>query len=156
MAEPFRNTSFDGDITCKTLTINNLTLTNLVMKTAGGNGILDINPVSMNIFGGTGKGSVHVDVTGASPHYRVITNLNRFRIDELIQATSPGNIHEKSIEGTVNFTADVTATGKSADEVKRALNGDLSLNGEDLTLYNIDIDALIPKYERTRTSTSWM
>jgi len=149
-AGPFKDISFSGDIRCKTLTINNLTLTNLVMKTAGGNGILDINPVSMNIFGGTGKGSVHVDVTGASPHYRVITTLKRFRIEKLIQATSPGNIHEKSMEGTVNFSADLKATGKSADEVKRSLNGDLSLNGEDLVLYSIDIDALIPKYERSQ------
>ncbi len=70
------------------------------MRTAGGNGILDINPVSMNIFGGTGKGSIHVDVTGASPHYRVITTLNRFRIEELIQAFSPGKIPQKSMEGT--------------------------------------------------------
>jgi hypothetical protein len=149
-AGPFRNISFAGDIRCKTLMINNLTLTNLVMRTAGGHGILDINPVSMNIFGGTGKGSIHVDVTEASPHYRVITTLNRFRIDELIQATSPGNIHEKSMAGTVNFSADLTATGKSADEVKRSLNGDLSLNGEDLKLYSIDIDSLIPKYERSQ------
>ena len=42
-AEPFKNISFSGDIKCKTLMINNFTLTNLVMRTAGGNGILDIN-----------------------------------------------------------------------------------------------------------------
>jgi AsmA protein len=40
--------------------------------------------------------------------------------------------------------------GKSADEVKRSLNGNLSLNGENLMLDNIDIDALIMKNERSR------
>ena len=40
--------------------------------------------------------------------------------------------------------------GKSADEVKRSLNGNLSLNGENLMLYNIDIDALVTKYERSQ------
>jgi AsmA protein len=34
--------------------------------------------------------------------------------------------------------------------VKRSLNGDLSLNGENLMLYNIDIDTYIMKYERSR------
>ena len=149
-AEPFKNSAFAGDIRCKTLLINNFTLTNLVMRTAAGNGMLDINPVSMHIFGGTGKGSIHVDVTGASPHYRLITALDRFRIEELIQASSPGKIPRKSIEGTADFSADLTATGKSADEVKRSLNGDLSLNGENLMLYSLDIDALIPKYERSQ------
>ena len=149
-AGPFRNISFAGDIKCKTLLINNLTLTNLVMRTAGGNGILDINSISMHIFGGTGKGSIHVDMTRASPHYRVITTLSRFRIEELIQAFSTGKSHRKIMEGTVNLSADLTATGRSADEVKRSLNGDVSLNGDNLTLSGIDIDALIPKYERSQ------
>lgn len=146
----FKNISFSGDIKCKTLLINNLILTNLVIGTKGGNGNLDINPVSMHIFGGTGKGSVHMDMTKASPHYRVITSLDRFRVEELIQALSTGKTSRKSIEGTVNFSADLTATGRSADEVKRSLNGDVSLNGDNLTLYGFDIDALIPKYERSQ------
>jgi len=53
------------------------------------------------------------------------------------------------------FSADLTAIGKSADELKRSLNVDLSLNGENLMLYSIDIDALVMKYERSRNFTSW-
>jgi AsmA family len=120
------------------------------MRTAGGKGLLDIDPVSMDVFGGTGKGSIHVDMTASSPLYRVIAVIDRFRIEELIQAASPGKVPPKSIEGKVNFSADLTATGKSADEVKRSLTGDLSLNGEDLMLSGIDIDALITKYERSQ------
>ena len=40
--------------------------------------------------------------------------------------------------------------GKSADEVRRSLNGDLSLNGENLMLYKMDIDALIMKNEKSQ------
>ena len=149
-AKAFRNISFTGDIRCKTLTINDLTLTNLVMRTAGGNGILDVNPVRMDIFGGTGKGSIHVDVTRASPHYWLIATLNRVKIEEMIQTSSPGKIPRKNIEGTVDFSADLTATGMSADEVKRSLSGDVSLKGENLMLSGLDIDALIPKYERSQ------
>ncbi len=149
-AGPLRNISFAGDIKCKTLTINNLTLTNLAVRTVAGDGILDINPVSMQIFDGTGKGSVHVDTTGALPRYRVITTLNKFRIEKLIQAYSSGETFKKSMEGTVNFSADLTATGKSMEEVKRTLNGDVSLSGDDLMLNTMDVDALIPKYERSQ------
>ena len=149
-SELFKNISFTGDIRCKILKIYNVTLMNLVMRAAGEKGILDINPVSMNIFGGTGDGSIHVDLTGSSPHYRVIYTLNRVRIEELLQQYSLKKIPRKTIEGPVNFSADLTAMGKSADEVKRSLNGNLSLNGENLMLYNIDIDALIMKYERSQ------
>ena len=149
-SEPFKNISFTGDIRCKILKIYNVTLMNLVMRAAGEKGILDINPVSMNIFGGTGNGSIHVDMTGSSPHYRVIYTLNRVRIEELLQQYSLKKIPRKTIEGPVNFSADLTAMGKSANEMKRSLNGNLSLNGENLMLYNIDIDALIIKYERSQ------
>ena len=149
-SEPFKNISFTGDTRCRTLKINNFTLTNLVMRVAGEKGILDINPVSMNIFGGTGKGSIHVDVTGPSPRYRVMYTLNQARIEELLQEYSLKEIPQKTIEGPINFSADLTALGRNADEVKRSLNGDLSLNGENLMLYNIDIDALIMKYERSQ------
>ena len=99
----FKSISFSGDIKCKTLTLNNVTLTNLVMRTAAGAGILNIDTVTTNIFGGTGKGSVHVDLTGASPITRVIATLNRFRIEDLIQASSPGKTTQKSMEGTVHL-----------------------------------------------------
>jgi uncharacterized protein involved in outer membrane biogenesis len=148
--EPFKNISFTGDIRCKTLKIYNFTLTNLVMSATGEKGILDIKPVSMNIFGGTGTGNIHLDLTGPSPHYTVIYSLNRVRIEDLLELYSLKKIPPKTIEGPINFSADLTATGKSADEMKRSLNGNLSLNGENLMLYSIDIDALITKYERSR------
>ncbi len=149
-SEPFKNISFTGDAGCKTLKIYNFTLLNIVMRAADEKGILDINPVSMNIFGGTGNGSIHVDMTGPLPHYRVIYALNRVRIEELLQQYSLKKIPQKTIEGPINFSADLTAMGKSTDEVKRSLDGNLSLNGENLMLYNIDIDALIMKYERSQ------
>ena len=148
--EAFKDISFTGDTRCKTLKIYSLTLMNLAMSATGEKGILDINPVSMNISGGTGNGSIHVDLTGPSPHYRVIYNLNRVRIEDLFALYSLKKIPPKTIEGPINFSADLTAMGKSADEVKRSLNGNLSLNGENLMLYSIDIDAFIMKYERSR------
>jgi uncharacterized protein involved in outer membrane biogenesis len=149
-AEPAKSISFIGNTRCKILKIYNFTLMNLVMRAAGEKGILDINPVRMDIFGGTGNGSIHVDVTGPSPHYRVIYTLNRVTIEELLHQYSLKKIPQKIIEGPINFSADLTAMGKSADELRRSLNGNLSLNGENLMLYNIDIDALIMKYERSQ------
>ena len=43
------------------------------------------------------------------------------------------------MEEPVNFSADLTAKGKSAREVKRSLHGDLSFKGKNLMPYNIDI-----------------
>ncbi len=146
----FKDISFTGDTRCKTLKIYSLTLMNLAMSATGEKGILDINPVNMNIFGGIGNGSFHVDLTRPSPHYRVIYRLNRVGIGDLLDLYSLNKIPPKIIEGPINLSADLTATGKSAVEVKRSLTGNLSLNGENLMLFNIDIDTFIMKYERSR------
>ncbi len=149
-AEPFDYLSFAGDIKCKTLAINNYTLTNLSLRAAGKKGTLDINSIRMDIFGGTGNGSVQLDMRGVSPRYRVIAALNGFRIDDLVQTSVSGKDTRKSIEGTADLSADLTATGKSADEIKRSLGGTIALSGENLVLNGLDIDALIPKYERSQ------
>ena len=81
-----------------------------------------------------GSGNLHVDLTEPPPHYRVIYSLNRVRIEDLLELYSLKKIPLKTIKGPINFSADLTATGKSAVEVKRSLNGDLSLNGENLML----------------------
>jgi uncharacterized protein involved in outer membrane biogenesis len=149
-AEPFKNMSLSGDIRCKILKINDLTLMDLVIHATGEKGIFGINAVGMNIAGGTGKGSFHVDVSGPSPQYKLICNFNRVRIEELLDLCALNKIPRKTIEGLIDFSADLTATGQSADAVKRSLTGNLSLSGQDLMLYNMDIDALIKKYERSQ------
>jgi len=149
-AEPFNMIKLTGDIKCKMLRINGVTLMNLVMRASGEKGIFDINPFGMNIAGGTGSGSIHADVTGPLPQYRFICNLDEVRIENLLDLYGLNKIPRNTIEGSINFSADLTAMGKSADAVKRSLNGHLSLNGENLMLYNMDIDAFIMKYEESQ------
>jgi hypothetical protein len=147
---PLKNISFTGDARVWIFKIYDFTLMNLVMSAAGEKGRLEINPVSVDILGGTGKGNIHLDVTGSSPHYRLTCILNRISIGELLKQYSLRSNPEKSIEGLINFSVDLTATGKNSDEVKRSLNGNVSLNGENLMFYDMDIDALIMKYERSQ------
>lgn len=146
----FKNLSFEGDARVRMFKINNFTMMNIMMKAADENGILEINPVSMDISGGTGKGSLHLDVTGSSPRYRVIYSINKVMIEDLIQQFWSEKIPQKAMEGLINLSAELTAIGKNTDEIKRSLNGNLSLNGEELMLYNMDIDALILKYEKSQ------
>ncbi len=149
-SDRLKNISFTGDARVNIFRIYDFSLMNLVMRAAGERGILEINPVSMNILGGTGKGSIRLDVTGPSPQYRVTCNLNQVMMENLLQKFSSEKIPQKAMEGLINLSADLTAMGKNMDEVKQSLNGNISLNGENLMFYNMDIDALIGKYERSQ------
>ncbi len=147
-AELLRNISFTGDIRCRTVKSNNLAVSNIAMKITGRRGMFDIERARMNVFGGSGKGSLHLDATGAAPRYRVFCALSRFRIADLIREFSPKNIPAKTIEGLTDFSANLTAKGKSMDEMKRSLSGDVSLKGENVTFSGANIDALVSKFKR--------
>ena len=144
--DPLKTLSFTDDILCRTIKAGNLTLTDLEMRVAGGNGVFDVSHVRMRVFGGTGSGTLHADFTGTEPHFRIIFAVSRLKIEELLQE-SP---NAKSMEGLADLSADLTARGKTAVEVKRSLSGQVSLNGENIGLNSIDIDGLISSLQRSR------
>ena len=143
---PLKTLSFTDDILCRTIKAGNLTLTDLVLRVAGGNGVFDVSHARMRVFGGEGSGTLHADFTGAEPHFRIIYALSRLKIEELLQE-SP---NKKNMEGLANFSADLTARGKTAVEVERSLSGQVSLNGENIGLNSIDIDGVISSLERSQ------
>ncbi len=149
-AAPLKAISFSANASTKMLKIDDLALTNLAMKATAEKGKLDIDPVHMNIFGGAGTGSIQVDATRSLPHYRLRYSINRIRIENLLDLFSPKKTPRQSIEGTIDVSADLTAMGRRADEMKRSLGGNLALNGEHLVLNDIDIDAVILQYERSQ------
>jgi uncharacterized protein involved in outer membrane biogenesis len=144
--DPLKTLSFTDDIRCRRIRAGTLTLTDLEMKLAGGNGVCDVSQVRMKIFGGTGSGTLHADFTGTEPHFRIIFAVSKLKIEELLQE-SPD---PKNMEGLAELSADLTARGKTAVEVKRSLSGQVSLDGENLALNSMDIDELISSLLQSR------
>ena len=100
----------------------------------------------MTVFGGPGNGTLHADFTGAEPQYRILLAVKQLKIEQLLQE-SP---NAKNMEGLADLSADLTARGKTAVELKRSLKGQASLNGENIALNGIDIDDLISSLLRSR------
>ncbi|MCX6570156.1 MAG: AsmA family protein [Candidatus Aminicenantes bacterium] len=144
--DPLKTLSFIDDIRCRKIRAGTLTLTDLEMKLAGGKGVCDVSQARMKIFGGTGSGTLHADFTGTEPHFRIIFAVSKLKIEELLQeSTAP-----KNMEGLAELSADLTARGKTAIEVKRSLSGQVSLDGENIALNSMDIDELISSLLRSR------
>lgn len=144
--DPLKTLSFTDDIRCRRIRAGTLTLTDLEMKLAGGKGVCDVSQARMKIFGGTGSGTLHADFTGTEPHFRIIFAVSKLKIEELLQeSTAP-----KNMEGLAELSADLTARGKTAVEMKRSLSGQVSLDGENIALNSMDIDELISSLLRSR------
>jgi len=149
--KPFNDLSFYGETRCEALAAGRFPLKKVAARISGRDGVLDLNPVGLELFGGAGSGTLHADFTGPESRYRLTAALHGFSLMEMFMAPAPGAASPRDrMEGTVNLTASLEAAGDSVTVLKRSLSGSLSLNGENLTLFGLDIDALIPKYERSQ------
>ncbi|MGA6993524.1 MAG: AsmA family protein [Candidatus Deferrimicrobiaceae bacterium] len=139
--------SFAAEFACKEFRKGSLAVSNLKIRIKGKDGVLDLNPVTMLLFGGQGSGSLRADFSGSAPQYRVRYSLAGFRIEEFLKALAP----KKAAEGLMDFTAALSMRGKTANERKRTANGEASLRGENLTLYGVDLDRTFSRYEDSQS-----
>ena len=144
--DPLKTLSLAGDFRCRAIKAGNFMLTDLAIKVAGVKGVIDVSHASKQVLGGTGSGTLHADFTGAEPDHRIIFAVSRLKVQDLLQE-SP---NAKSLEGLADFSADLTARGKTALEVEQSLSGRVSLSGENIVLHGVDIDDLISSLQRSR------
>jgi uncharacterized protein involved in outer membrane biogenesis len=144
--DPWKTLSFACDFKCGAIKSGDYVLADLAIRATAGRGILDIRHAGRDVLGGTGSGTFHADFTGTAPRFRIIVAVNQLKIQDLLRA-SP---NAKSMEGLADLSADLTATGRTVLEVKRSLDGQVSLSGENIALNGLDIDDLISAIIRSR------
>jgi len=142
-----KNLSFAAEFACKEFRKGSLSVSNLKLRIEGKDGVLDLDPVTMLLFGGQGSGSIRADFSGSVPQYHVRYSLSKFRIEEFLKTLSP----KKAAEGSMDFSAILSMRGKTASEMKQTADGEVSLRGEDLTLDGVDLDRLFSRYEATQS-----
>ncbi|MFA6149625.1 MAG: AsmA family protein [bacterium] len=146
-ADFFRRISFSGTAGIGEVRTEGLVVSDLKSAVTGKDGILDLHPVTMRLFGGHGSGSLRADLSGAAPHYRVRYTLSKFRIEAFLKGLSP----KKAAEGPMDLSATLSMRGKTANEMKRTADGEVSLRGENLTLDGVDLDKVFNRYEASQS-----
>jgi uncharacterized protein involved in outer membrane biogenesis len=139
--------SFAAEFSCKALRKGTLAVSYLKIHIEGKDGILDLDPVTMRLFGGQGSGGLRADLSGSIPLYKVRFSLSKFRIEEFLKTLSP----KKVAEGQMDFSATLSMRGTTANEMKRNADGEFSLRGEDLTITGVDLDRMFSRYEASQS-----
>lgn len=112
--------SASGTLGVRTLSYGQLTLTDVKAKCAFDNGVLRLDPVSANAFGGATEGAITVDTRPDAGAYAVQVALKSVDANKLLSATT--SVKQK-LFGVLSGNADVQLRPKPGQDFARALNG---------------------------------
>lgn len=144
--------SLSGRLACGRMRVDRVAMSDVQLLVDGKDGALEIEPVTMRLFGGMGSGKIHADLTGPVPVYAIRYNLAQFRIDDFLAFLSPKDTKRKSVgDAVMDFSANLTMRGRSWDELTPSASGEASLHGENLKLEIGDLDHKFSRYESSQS-----
>jgi uncharacterized protein involved in outer membrane biogenesis len=146
-ATPLDSLSLTGALACGTIRTSDLVLSDVKSSIDGKDGVFNLDPVTMHVFGGLGSGNILADFSGSVPGYHVHYSLSKFRLAESLRALSPRNVGD----GPMDFSAALSMKGVTTDDMVRSASGEASLRGHDLTLEIGDIDKELLHYQSSQS-----
>ncbi len=141
-----KNLSFAAELACGNIRTKDYAASDLKLSVAGQRGSFDLKQLTMRAFAGQGSGSIQADFTGAVPLYHVRYSLSQFHIEEVLKSRSPQQI----VEGSMDFSANLSMQGKTMNELRQSAGGQISLQGKNLTLNGRDLDGEFARYESSQ------
>jgi uncharacterized protein involved in outer membrane biogenesis len=141
-----KHLSFSADFDCGEIRKNDFTVSNLKFSVVGKNGVFELKPITMRIFGGQGSGDIRVDISNAVHLNQIHYSLSKFRIEEFFKPLSS----QKIAEGSMDFSVNLSMQGKTVNEIVQTVEGQISLRGENLTLNGSDLDGEFARFESSQ------
>ncbi len=142
----WKGVSFEAKLACGEIRTTRLSASALRIAIDGKNGVFDLDPITLRVFGGKAAGSLRADASGPVPVYQVRCSLPQFRIEEFFEVLSP----KRAAEGAMDFTASLSMKGYPGRQLIQTMAGSVSLRGGPLTLVGNDLDAVLARFESSQ------
>ncbi len=133
--ELLRDLKLKGDVEIGTLVTQGLTVNNVILKTGADKGLINLDPITMNLYDGNYAGSVNINVQGKQPVYSVKKKLTSFQVGKFLQ----DYMDEDPISGNANFKMDLITRGEWLSELKSNLNGNIFMLVKDGALKGFNL-----------------
>ena len=143
----WKRLSMEAEIACDSIRTMDFSVSTVTVSARAKDGIVTLEPVTMNVFGGQVAGSLRGEFARTAPVYDIRCSLPRFRVEEFLKRLSP----DGAAAGAMDFTANLTMNGRSRDALMRSATGAMSLRGENLTLIGNDLDRTISRFESSQS-----
>lgn len=121
--EPVRALNVDGAMHIGTLKLAGLELDKIDLTLAAHDGRLHLAPVQASLYSGSYQGDIQYDVSGTTPQLAVTQELRGVQIGELLTALFDIN----RFSGAANLAMQLSAAGATVGDLRRSLDGTVSL-----------------------------
>lgn len=138
--------SFTAELSCGEVRMDGLTVSDLKFTVGAKDGVVDLKPLTMRVLGTQGSGDIRADFSGATPLFHLKYSLLQFPIEEFFQSLS----RQRGVAGRMDFTAALSMQGSTEKEMRRSLQGRLSLRGKNLLLSGSDLDRALARFESSQ------
>lgn len=142
-SKALRAVKLKGDLRAGHLTLNTIPLTKVAVTVQARDGRIALDPVSAQLFGGRYEGKVALDATGTQPRITTDSALDGVPLAPLLEQMTGGS----KIDGRTTAEGKLTATGASAQELRRTLTGDLRFVLRDGVIRGFNIARIIREVE---------
>jgi AsmA protein len=137
-AEPSALTKMTGT---GTITVGSIQYDDLLLNNAHSNvtldhGLITMDPVSADVYGGKESGNIIMDMRPVQPVYSVNLKTDKVDANKLISSVSS---LKQTLYGILISNVNATFSSSSADSIARSLNGTLDLNLSNGKLMNMDL-----------------
>ncbi len=129
--------SGQGTITAGTIQYDDLVLTNTHANAVLDHGLVKLNPLTADMYGGKETGTLTIDMRPAQPLYAVNLKTDKVDANKLISSVSSV---KQTIYGLLASNVNATfSSTSSADSIARSLNGNMAINLTNGKLMNVDL-----------------
>ena len=125
-----------GTVNIGAVQYDDLLLNNVHTNVALDHGLVHLNPVNADLYGGKETGAITVDMRPAQPVYTVNMKTDKVDANKLISSVSSV---KQMLYGLLNSNVNASFSSTSADAIARGLNGTLALNLTNGKLANLDL-----------------
>ena len=149
VADAYISPVFDvrAEIETDTIRFPELTIPHFELIIDGKNGEFDFRPDVRGMFDSHGQGNIHLDVSGPETRFHAEYEIIDFSLENLIRRFRGGN---KLMSGIMDLHTDLQLTGATFEDMLESMTGTVTLNGDSLVIYNIDIDKLLAQFEKSQ------
>lgn len=126
----------DGTVTIGVIQYDDLLLNNTHANVTLNHGLINMNPVTADIYNGKENGSITIDMRPVQPVYNVNLKTDKVDANKLISSVSDV---KQTIYGMLASNVNASFSSSSSSNIARSLNGNMAIDLTNGKLMNLDL-----------------